>query len=49
MRICIAADNASARFGGESILPLHYFSLPLHYFSLLHQRATAFKRTSPGR
>jgi glycosyltransferase involved in cell wall biosynthesis len=25
MRICIVADNASARFGGESILPLHYF------------------------
>jgi hypothetical protein len=42
MRICITADNASARFGGESILPLHYFRL-------LHQRATAFKRTSPGR
>jgi glycosyltransferase involved in cell wall biosynthesis len=27
MRICIVADNASARFGGESILPLHYFRL----------------------
>ena len=27
MRICIAADNASARFGGEAILPLHYFRL----------------------
>jgi glycosyltransferase involved in cell wall biosynthesis len=25
MRICIVADNASARFGGEAILPLHYF------------------------
>jgi len=25
MRICIVADNASVRFGGESILPLHYF------------------------
>ena len=25
MRICIVADNASARFGGESVLPLHYF------------------------
>lgn len=27
MRICIIADNASARFGGEAILPLHYFRL----------------------
>ncbi|HEX6495295.1 MAG TPA: glycosyltransferase family 4 protein [Acidobacteriaceae bacterium] len=27
MRICIVADNASARFGGEAILPLHYFRL----------------------
>ncbi len=27
MRICILADNASARFGGEAILPLHYFRL----------------------
>lgn len=27
MRICIVADSASARFGGESILPLHYFRL----------------------
>ena len=25
MRICIVADNASARFGGEAVLPLHYF------------------------
>jgi glycosyltransferase involved in cell wall biosynthesis len=27
MRICIVADNVSARFGGEAILPLHYFRL----------------------
>jgi glycosyltransferase involved in cell wall biosynthesis len=27
MRVCIVADNASARFGGEAILPLHYFRL----------------------
>jgi glycosyltransferase involved in cell wall biosynthesis len=27
MRICIVADNASARFGGEAILSLHYFRL----------------------
>ncbi len=27
MRVCILADNASARFGGEAILPLHYFRL----------------------
>ena len=25
LRVSIVADNASARFGGESILPLHYF------------------------
>ncbi|WP_432798826.1 glycosyltransferase family 4 protein [Poriferisphaera sp. WC338] len=29
LRVLIAADNASARFGGESILPLHYFRLLL--------------------
>ncbi len=27
MRICIVAENASARFGGEAILPVHYFRL----------------------
>ena len=27
MRILIIAENASARFGGEAILPLHYFRL----------------------
>jgi glycosyltransferase involved in cell wall biosynthesis len=27
MRICIVAENASTRFGGEAILPLHYFRL----------------------
>ena len=26
-RILIVADNASARFGGEAILPLKYFTL----------------------
>jgi glycosyltransferase involved in cell wall biosynthesis len=26
-RVCIVAENASARFGGEAILPLHYFRL----------------------
>src|ERR1700733_11853982 len=25
-RICIVAENASFRFGGEASLPLHYFS-----------------------
>ncbi|MGA7829947.1 MAG: glycosyltransferase family 4 protein [Terracidiphilus sp.] len=25
MRICIVAENASTRFGGEAILPVHYF------------------------
>ena len=27
MRICIVAEHASERFGGEAFLPLHYFSL----------------------
>jgi glycosyltransferase involved in cell wall biosynthesis len=27
MRICIVAEHASARFGGEAILPVHYFRL----------------------
>ena len=27
MRVCIVAEHASARFGGEAILPLHYFRL----------------------
>jgi glycosyltransferase involved in cell wall biosynthesis len=27
MRICIVAEHASARFGGEAFLPLRYFSL----------------------
>ncbi|MGA2349613.1 MAG: glycosyltransferase family 4 protein [Terracidiphilus sp.] len=27
MRICIVAENASTRFGGEAILPVHYFGL----------------------
>ena len=26
MRICIVAEHASARFGGEAVLPLHYFT-----------------------
>ncbi len=26
MRICIVAEHASYRFGGEAVLPLHYFS-----------------------
>jgi glycosyltransferase involved in cell wall biosynthesis len=25
MRVCIVAENASERFGGEAILPVHYF------------------------
>ena len=29
MRIIIAADNASARFGGEAFIPLNYFRLLL--------------------
>jgi glycosyltransferase involved in cell wall biosynthesis len=27
MRVCIVAENASTRFGGEAILPVHYFRL----------------------
>ncbi len=27
MQICIVAEHASTRFGGEAFLPLHYFSL----------------------
>ncbi len=27
MRVCIVADSASVRFGGEAILPFHYFRL----------------------
>jgi glycosyltransferase involved in cell wall biosynthesis len=27
MRICIVAEHASTRFGGEAFLPVHYFSL----------------------
>lgn len=27
MRICIVAEHASTRFGGEAILPIHYFRL----------------------
>ncbi len=27
MRICIVAEHASVRFGGEAILPVHYFRL----------------------
>lgn len=27
MRICIVAEHASVRFGGEAILPIHYFRL----------------------
>ena len=34
LRICIVAENASFRFGGEA-------SLPLHYFSRLRQRGIA--------
>ncbi len=26
MRICVVAEHASYRFGGEAVLPLHYFS-----------------------
>jgi glycosyltransferase involved in cell wall biosynthesis len=27
MRVCIVAEHASTRFGGEAILPIHYFRL----------------------
>ncbi|QQE10920.1 glycosyltransferase family 4 protein [Planctomycetota bacterium] len=42
LKILIVADNASARFGGESILPLHYFdhllSRNLDVHLLVHDR-----------
>ena len=44
-RICIAADNASARFGGEAILPLHYFRLlrkrGIESWLVVHERVRA--------
>ncbi len=45
MRICIATDNASARFGGEAILPLHYFRFlrarGLEVWLVAHERVQA--------
>jgi hypothetical protein len=47
MRISIVADNASARFGGESILPLHYFCLLRQRGSMSGwSRMIAFARSS---
>lgn len=42
MRICIVAEHASAKFGGEAILPVHYFrmlrSLRIETWLVVHAR-----------
>src|SRR5580692_5115182 len=42
MRICIVAEHASASFGGEAILPVHYFrllrSLGIECWLVVHAR-----------
>jgi glycosyltransferase involved in cell wall biosynthesis len=42
MRICIVAEHASASFGGEAILPVHYFrllrSLGIESWLVVHSR-----------
>ena len=42
MRICIVAEHASAKFGGEAILPVHYFrllrSLGIETWLVVHSR-----------
>jgi glycosyltransferase involved in cell wall biosynthesis len=42
MRICIVAEHASTRFGGEAILPVHYFrllrSLGIETWLIVHSR-----------
>jgi glycosyltransferase involved in cell wall biosynthesis len=42
MRICIVAEHASASFGGEAILPVHYFrllrSLEIECWLVVHTR-----------
>jgi glycosyltransferase involved in cell wall biosynthesis len=45
MRICIVAEHASASFGGEAILPVHYFrllrSLGVESWLVVHTRTRA--------
>ena len=45
MRICIVAEHASASFGGEAILPVHYFrllrSLGIECWLVVHTRTRA--------
>ena len=42
MRVCIVAEHASTRFGGEAILPVHYFrllrSLGIESWLVVHAR-----------
>src|SRR6202050_1609349 len=42
MRICIVAEHASVSFGGEAILPVHYFrllrSLGVESWLVVHER-----------
>ena len=45
MRIAIVAQNASTKFGGESLLPLHYFrilrSRQIETWLVVHARTQA--------
>lgn len=45
LRVCIVADNASFRFGGEASLPLHYFlrlrERAVEAWLILHERTRA--------
>jgi glycosyltransferase involved in cell wall biosynthesis len=45
LRVCIVADNASFRFGGEASLPLHYFlrlrERGVEAWLILHERTKA--------
>lgn len=45
MRICIVAEHASYRFGGEAVLPLHYFSRlrarNIEAWLIVHERTRA--------
>jgi glycosyltransferase involved in cell wall biosynthesis len=45
LRVCIVADNASFRFGGEASLPLHYFlrlrERNVEAWLILHERTRA--------
>ncbi len=48
MRICIVAENASTRYGGEAILPVHYFrslrSRGIECWMVVHSRTESEAR-----